>query len=83
MTEMTRKLPGMSTKMAAKVAMFREHIETKGSLRFMRPKTTKGWDILEALISADISVNLDKTDYIDVFKRPEYTYYTYLETNNE
>jgi hypothetical protein len=80
---MTRKLPEMSTKMAAKVAMFRERIETKGSLRFMRPKTSKGWDILEALISADISVNLDKTDYIDVFKRPEHTYYTCLDTNNE
>jgi hypothetical protein len=80
---MTGKLPGMSTKMASKVAMFREHIETKGSLRFMRPKTTKGWDILEALISADISIDLDKTDYIDVFKRPEYTYYTCLDTNNE
>ena len=80
---MTRKMPEMSTKMAAKVAMFREHIETKGPLRFQRPKTTKGWDILEALISADIGVNLDKPDYIDVFKRPEYTYYTYLDTNNE
>ena len=80
---MDAKKREISPKMAAKVAMFREHIETKGSLRFQRPKTSKGWDVLEALISADIGIDLDKTDYIDVFKRPEYTYYTYLDTNNE
>lgn len=73
----------MTEKMAAKVAKLREHLETKGSLRFQRPKTTKGWDILESLITESIAVNLDHEEYVDVFKRPEYTYYCHLDHNNE
>lgn len=80
---MSQKTPEMTPKMVAKMAMFREHLETKGSLRFQRPKTSKGWDILSALITTDIAINLDKEDYVDVFKRPEYTYFDRLDYNNE